>query len=94
MLNNSRKENMKNKRAQVGETVTWVIATIILIIVLIVFIFISSTLAKTKSLKVNLKVDSEDSFNWIDSKTQMAYSVNSANKNKIQGWISQSTEYG
>ncbi|MGY4884679.1 MAG: hypothetical protein ACP5NZ_03840 [Nanobdellota archaeon] len=85
---------LKYKKAQVGETVTWIIATLILIVILIVFIFISSTLAKTKSLKVNLKADSEEKYDWINSKTDIAYSVNSASKNKIQGWISQTTEYG
>ena len=85
---------LSNRKAQVGETITWIIATIVLIVILMVFIFISSTLAKTKSLKVNIKIDSQDSFDWIGSKTEMAYSINSANKNRIDGWISQSEDYG
>lgn len=83
---------MMNKKAQVGETITWIIATVVLIVVLIVFIFISSTLAKEKSLQVNLKNNLEDSFDWIDSKTQMSYSINSVNKNRIDLWISKSEE--
>ena len=80
---------LKDKRGQVGETITWVIATIILIVILMVFIFASVALSKVKSLKVNLKANSEENVDWINSKTQMAYSINSANKNKINLWISE-----
>lgn len=80
---------LNNKRAQVGESITWVIATIVLIAILIIFIFASVALSKVKSIKINLKANSEESVDWINSKTQMAYSVNSVNKNKISLWISQ-----
>jgi len=33
---------VKSKKAQVGETVTWLVATVIIILILVVFIFISS----------------------------------------------------
>jgi len=80
---------LDNRRAQVGESITWVVATIILIIILIVFIYASIALAKTKSLKLDSKADSEDSLDWINSKTQIAYSINENNKDKIGEWISQ-----
>ena len=78
-----------NKRGQVGETLTWAIATIVLIAILIVFIYASVALSKVKMLKTEIKANSADSVNWISAKTQIAYSVSSANKNKIQVWISQ-----
>jgi hypothetical protein len=40
---------MHNK-GQIGDTITWVIATIIIIVILIFFIFGSSMLASTKSV--------------------------------------------
>jgi len=80
---------MKNKRGQVGESITWVVATIIVIVLLLIFIYASILLSKTKSLKLDVKANSEDSFDWINSKTQIAYSINDNNKNKIEGWISQ-----
>jgi biopolymer transport protein ExbD len=80
-----------NKRGQVGESITWVIATIILIVLLIIFIYASIVLSEFKSLKVNPKKISTGSVDWIDSKTQIAYSISSSNKNKIQAWISQET---
>ena len=80
---------MINKKGQVSETMTWVIVTIILIVILLVFLFLSVALSKTKSLNAGVKSSSESSANWINSKTQMAYSINSNNKNKIQEWISE-----
>jgi uncharacterized protein YpmB len=80
---------LNNKKAQVGESITWVIATIILIILLIISIYASIALASTKSLKFNTNTDSEQAVDWISYKTQMAYSINNNNKNKIEDWISQ-----
>lgn len=85
---------LNNKRAQVGESITWIVATIILIVILIIFIYASVALSKAKSIKTNIKADSVDSVDWINSKTQMAYSISANNKNKIEGWISQGKENG
>lgn len=41
----------KNKRAQVGDTVTWVIATIIIVVMIFFFVFGASLLADTKSVQ-------------------------------------------
>lgn len=84
---------LNNKKAQVGETITWVIATIVLIAILIVFIFTSLALSKLKLFKVHLKTDSAEGTDWIGAKTEMAYSLNSENKNRIQLWISKEGEY-
>lgn len=48
MLN---KIKMRNKRAQVSDTVAWVVATVVIVVLLIVFIFISSMLASTRIVK-------------------------------------------
>lgn len=80
MLNN-------NKRAQVGESITWVVATIILIVVLIIFVYVASALAKVKEIKLTNSEDLENSVDWIDSKNQIAYSINSNNKMWIEEWI-------
>jgi hypothetical protein len=82
---------MTNKRGQVGETITWVVATIFLIAILLLFIYSAIAMAKAKSLKVDIKLSSGSSVDWVNSKTQMAYSISSANKNKIQMWVSQKT---
>ena len=41
---------MLNKKAQIGETITWVVATVIIIFVLIFFLFGASMLAQTKNV--------------------------------------------
>ena len=39
---------IKNKNAQIGETVTWMVATIIIVAILIISLFVAFELAKTK----------------------------------------------
>lgn len=41
---------LNNKKAQVGETVTWIVATIVIVVVLIFYIFGASMLGSTKSV--------------------------------------------
>ena len=51
---------LNSKKAQIGETLTWIIATIIIILIMVVFIYISSSLAeKTKIIDLKDKVFSE-----------------------------------
>ncbi|MCR4327357.1 MAG: hypothetical protein NUV46_02130 [Nanoarchaeota archaeon] len=38
----------KDSKGQIGETLTWIVATLIIIVILIVFIFGASLLGKTK----------------------------------------------
>ena len=83
---------MKNKKAQVGESVTWIVATIILVVVLLIFIYASVVLSKVKVFRINIQEDLDNSVDWIDSKTEMAYSINDNGKNRIEGWVSQSRE--
>jgi len=47
----------KNKKAQIGETLTWVVATIVIIVILGVSIFIVSLHLKNKNFIVNRKSD-------------------------------------
>jgi hypothetical protein len=93
-MSNNSKRNMMDKRGQIGESITWVVATLILIILLLVSIYITIALSKTKSLKLDIKSSSDISGNWINAKTDMAYLVNSNNKNKIDNWISEEKSNG
>lgn len=82
----------RNRSAQVGETVTWIVATIIIIVTLVVFIFISSKIADLKNLGPNLnsKFLKGDTitFNWLEAKTSFAHKL-AQDKNKIiiDEWI-------
>lgn len=41
---------MYNKKGQVGETITWIVATVAIVVILMFFIFGSSLLGGTKSI--------------------------------------------
>lgn len=41
----------KFKRGQIGETTTWIVATILIVVILLFFVFGASLLAATKDLK-------------------------------------------
>ena len=58
---------MLNKKAQVGDTLTWIVASVIIFVILFFFIFGSSILGKTKEV-VNFKVDlfSKDNYKIHD----------------------------
>lgn len=81
----------KDKRGQLGETLTWIVATIIIIFVLVAFVFAASLMGKAKAVspkKVELKKgETVLSINWIEVKTIFAFEKNIENKNKIDSWI-------
>jgi cell division protein FtsB len=86
----SNKYNIFNKKAQVGETLTWAIATLIIIVVLIVFIYASVGMAKTKGV-FSKSTDSEEASagqsEWITLKNALAFSVNNKNQKEIEEWL-------
>jgi hypothetical protein len=49
---------LKSKKAQTGETISWVIATLVIIVILILFVYTSTIMAKIKV--VNFKEVSSD----------------------------------
>jgi len=75
----------KKRKAQVGEIVTWIVATLIIIVILITFIYASSIFAqKTKIVKVkNLKIDFEEEADWLSTKTSLTYSLASEEDKQI-----------
>ena len=81
---------LQDKRAQVAETITWVVATLVIIFLLIASIYFSSILGKSKNVsKDDIKTYNIDET-WSQLKTNMAYIVNSENKEKIEVWIRES----
>jgi len=82
--------NFYNKRAEIGTTMTWVIATIIIVIMLLIFLLGASLLAKLKKTEVaggNLFVTSDymRTDKWLNTKTAMAYLITS-NKGSVENW--------
>ena len=88
----------KNKKAQLGETTTWIVATLMIIVVLIFFIYASSILAKKNNVfsipkkaigkAASYLGGSPQLGVWVDVKTSLAY-ILSENKYKdaIDSWI-------
>jgi len=48
---------LNNKRAQLGETMTWVVATIIIIVILVFSVFMISPITKNKKFESDKKTD-------------------------------------
>lgn len=83
---------LSNKKAQVGETMTWVVATIVIIVILILTIYVALILAKTKAIEIgDLKVkEGEDILNV---KTSLAHELaNNKNKAAINRWLEEENE--
>jgi hypothetical protein len=94
LKNNNLERRVINKKAQVGETLTWIVATLVIIGTLLIFIYSSIALAKVKSInsgevKTHIKQISGESIDWIGSKNQMAFSKNNENSNEIGRWINE-----
>lgn len=90
------KRILNNKKAQVGETLTWMISTIIILVLLIVFVYSTLAFAKAKNIETSSidfgKADSSEKINWMYSKSELAFSMNNQNENVIRGWINEATE--
>lgn len=66
---------------QIGETVTWIIATLIIIGILIIFLVVSSLMSKVKAVRVgDVGTDLKEST-LVQQKTSFAYQLTN-NKNK------------
>lgn len=82
----------KNHKAQIGETLTWVVATIVIIVILILAIYLSFAYSKTKDLGGGrLKIERGDDL--LEMKTSLAHELaNDKNKNAIDEWLERENE--
>lgn len=71
-----------SKRGQVGETITWLVATLIIVGILIIFIFFSVLMSKSKVIAIgDVKTDLTKESKSLDMKTFLAHQL-ANNKNK------------
>ena len=82
----------KNRKAQIGETMTWVIATIAIIVILILANYASFAYSQTKDLGGGrLKIERGDDL--LEMKTSLAHTLtNDKNKNAIDEWLERENE--
>lgn len=81
---------MLNKKAQLSDVMTWIIATIAIIAILIIFVYASTILAqKTKVIKIkSLTLDLDKEVDLLETKTSLAYlSASSEQKNIIDNYL-------
>lgn len=72
---------LKNK-GQVGETVSWIIATLIIIGILMIFIYVSILMSEIKKIpNAELKDGSEEKTSFLTQKNFFAHEL-ANNKNK------------
>jgi hypothetical protein len=76
-----------NKKAAVGETITWTAATLIIIGILIIFLVLSSLLSKMKVINTfEVKSDIGDDSPVLSIKTALAHQLaGNSNKEIIDG---------
>lgn len=89
---------LNHRRGQIAETVTWIVATMIIVITLIVFIFISVQMSDAKNITPSnlvvkagnfFKSDGVGEIDRLEIKTKFAFSLNDKNKEKINEWINE-----
>jgi len=80
---------IKNKKAQSGETVTWIVATLIIIIIMVIAIYGSSLLAKTKTFEKGKSElsSSKENNNLIATKCLTGYLSTNKEEAKIYSII-------
>lgn len=73
---------LNNKKAQVGETATWLVATVLIVVMILFFVFGASLLAETKGIeKFKESVFSESIFQGDDIFLRKSlYTYNSVSK--------------
>lgn len=85
---------LNNKKAQIGETMTWVIATIIIVVIMSIFIYTSTLLAKTKSVNLpDIKIGEKKETDLIPMKISFAYEKTPLEKREIiDKWLEKQNE--
>lgn len=81
----------KKKKGQVGQTIFWIAATLVIAGLLTIFIFASIGLSTLKDLKLLLSSDSNSNLKGesqvLTEKTILAFELNNANKEYIEAFL-------
>lgn len=81
-----------NKRAQTGEAITWVVATLVIIGILLIFTLVASLFAQANGAIVSLgrvfdSTELGEGKDWIGQKIEFAFKLDSSNKPEINSWV-------
>lgn len=72
-----------NKKAQLGETMTWAVATVIIVLILVFSLFISAKMGEAKEITRVFSEDYEHSADLIMGKTILVYFLLDENKKDL-----------
>ncbi len=76
------RNNLLEKKASIGETLTWIPATLIILAALIIFLILSGLLAKMKVINMkSIQSDVEEDSPVLEMKTSLAH-ISAENKNR------------
>jgi len=82
-----------DKKGQIGETLTWIVATFLIIGILLIFIFASISLGKLKQINFNKAsastLKSPSNSGWVGLKNSLGFSLNDKNKEEIKDWLNE-----
>ncbi len=83
--------NFKSKRGQTGETISWIVATLVIVGILLIFIWISVLMSKAKFVKIgDVRTDLPQQSKSLDMKTFIANQIaNNRNKEIIDNILNQ-----
>jgi hypothetical protein len=75
-----------DRSGQIGETVTWFVAALIILMVVIIFVFLSFLMSKTKAINVgDVRTDLGKNSDQLTMKTSIAEQLsNNENKQEIE----------
>lgn len=72
-----------NKKAQLGETMTWAVATVIIVLILVFSLFISAKMGESKKIQKVFSDDYKHSTDLIMEKTIFVYFMLDKNQKDI-----------
>lgn len=77
---------LNNKKGEIGESITWVVATVIIIVVLTIFIIASNILGGFSKVSVSSGERTLNAGSYLDIKTNLALRENFDNIKTIKDW--------
>jgi hypothetical protein len=83
----------KDKKAQVGSTTTWIVATVIIVIILSVFYIVASTIVYKEALvmkvkKFTISIGFTEKDNLLVTKSVISYlETPEGQKARVKGWL-------
>ncbi len=81
----------KNRKAQIAETLTWVIATIIIVFIISFSVYAAVLLGSAKIIdNSKIGISGAGSVNWIGEKNELAFEKNNNNQDAINAWLRES----